>query len=377
MFKVIFLFSFAILLYTWVVYPAMISILARTKRRGKTPHYRELPYVSVIIAAYNEEGVIARRIENLLQQDYPKYKIEIILASDGSIDRTVEIVNKFEGVNVLNFKENRGRAAVYNDAAKEARGEIILFTDAETEFESGFIRKIAGMYSDPNFGVGAGDLTFRSTEDFGESEGIYWKMEKVLRYYEYLLDILPFASGACFSIRRKLYEQIPVHSDIDNILPLRVIQKGYKVFYCNDAIAYEYTVSNTKQLFRKRYRTALRSMSDILSELPNLMRKKKVGILFVLFSHRLLRWWSSLLLPSVFLFNFKLLNNNLIYQSIFVCQIIFYFLVLLGFMRDRFYLPQIIYRSSNIAYSFVIANLAFIFAIFGYILKRRITSYKT
>ncbi len=372
----IFWASFFLLFYTYIGYFLILKTLVWIKSKLKKTSIDEtkenknfvFSFVSIIIAAYNEEKVIARRIENLLRQDYPRDKMEIIVASDGSTDKTVEIARQYEkyGIKVLDFKQNRGKAAVHNDAAKEAKGEILIFTDAETEFERNFVKKIVEVYSDSKFGVGAGELIFRSPETFGETEGIYWEIEKKLRYYEYLLGILPFASGACFSIRKKLYEEIPLHSDIDNILPLRAIQKGYKVFYCKDAIAYEYTVSNPKQLFRKRYRTALRSMTDILSELSNLIKKKKWGVIFVLFSHRFLRWWGSLLVPVLFFINLKLFNYGLLYQIVFTCQILFYIFALLGFLQ----------KISSIAYSFILANIAFIFAIFSYFKGKKIASWK-
>jgi len=380
--EVWFWISLTSLIYVYFGYLGFLKLISIVKkvRNCDTAVYNNcLPIISVIVAAYNEEKSIGRRVKNLLEQDYPEDKLEIIVASDGSTDRTVEIAKQFEkyGVKILDFKQNRGRAAVHNDAARVAKGEIFIFTDAETEFEKDFVKNIIKMYSNKKYGVGAGELLFRSRESFGESESFYWKMEKKLRYYEYKLGILPFASGACFSIRKELYEQIPLHSDIDNILPLRAIQKGYKVFYCKDAVAYEYTVSNTKQLFRKRYRTALRSMTDILSELPNLVKKRKWGVIFVLFSHRLLRWWSSFLFPILFLLNLKLLNKNLAYQITFACQMIFYICGLLGFLQKIIKLPGPISKISNVTYSFILANIAFIWAIFSWLAGKKIFVYKT
>jgi len=378
--KLFFWINVIIIVYVYLGYFCILEILTFVFKKEIYSKFKaqKCPFISVIIAAYNEEKVIKKRIENLLQQDYPKDKLEIIVASDGSTDRTVEIAKQFEkyGVKVLDFKENRGRAAVHNDAAKVAKGEILIFTDAETEFEKDFVQKIVKMYSIPEFGVGAGELVFRSPKMFGETESIYWKMEKKLRYYEYLLGILPFASGACFSIRKKLYEEIPLHSDIDNVLPLRAIQKGYKVFYCKNAVAYDYTVSTPKDLFRKRYRTALRSMTDILIEIPGLIKSKKFGILFILFSHRLLRWWSSPLFPLLFFLNLKLLKYGLMYQIIFGCQMAFYILVVLGALQRITTLPQPLSKISNTAYSFILANIAFVFATFSFLIGKKISVYR-
>ena len=385
--KVLFWIAISPLFYTYLAYHVILKIAVLLKEgfgkkqdaAQRDESEAETPFVSVIIAAYNEERTIEARIRNLLSLDYPKEKLEIIVASDGSTDRTVELARQFENerVKVLDFKENRGRASVHNDAVKVAKGDILIFTDAETEFREDFVKEIVKMFASPKIGAGAGEILVRARNaPIGEAGIFYTSIERKQRHYEHKLGILPFASGACFCIRRRLWEDIPVHSDIDNVLPLRVIQKDFLIFYCKNAVAFDYAESERAQFFRKRYRTALRSMTDILSEVPRLAKKGKIGALFVLFSHRLLRWWGSLLIPIIFLSNLYLLESGWVYQWIFGCQLGFYGLALLGFLQDRFGFPKTTFRIAGAAYSFLLSNIAFLRAVTGYLLGKKITAYR-
>ena len=368
----IFWSSLIILFYTWIGYPFIIYLLTKIKRKPKVPTTPdELPLVSIIIAAYNEEEVIARRIENLLKQDYPKEKMEIIVASDGSTDRTVEIAKKYEGqgVRVLDFKKNRGRAAVHNDAVDVAKGEILLFTDAETIFEKNFVKNGVKWLANNRYGCGAGEFEFYYKDDIGRSENIYWKIEKKMRYWEFWLDILPFASGGCFFIRKELYEKIPYYSDIDNLLTLSTIAKGYKIFYAKDAKAYDFAVQGEKSYFKKRVRTTLRSFGDMLNYIPVLLKKKKWVTLWVLFSHRILRWLTGFFMGILLILNsIILISGELLYWGFFLAQIIFYSFAIAGKYQKL--------KIGRIFYSFLLANLASSIAIINLLTGKRISAWK-
>ena len=370
--KPIFWVSFTILFYTWVGYPSIIYLLTKIKRKPKVPTTPdELPSVSIIIAAYNEEKVIARRIKNLLEQDYPKEKMEIIVASDGSTDRTVEIAKKYEdqGVRVLDFKKNRGRAAVHNDAVDVAKGEILFFTDAETIFEKDFVKNGVKWLANNRYGCGAGEFEFYYKDEIGRSESIYWKIERKMRYWEFLLDILPFASGGCFFIRRELYEKIPPYSDIDNLSTLSTIAKGYKIFYAKDAKAYDFAVQGEKSHFKKRVRTTLRSFGDMLNYIPVLLKNKKWIALWVLLSHRILRWLTGFFMCILFITNsITFRSEGFLYLGFFLLQVIFYILAIAGRYRKV--------RIGRIFYSFLLANLASSIAIINLLTGKRIFAYK-
>ncbi|RLG29429.1 hypothetical protein DRN98_08420, partial [Methanosarcinales archaeon] len=225
----IFWSSLIILFYTWIGYPFIIYLLTKIKRKPKVPTTPdELPSVSIIIAAYNEEKVIARRIKNLLEQDYPKEKMEIIVASDGSTDRTVGIAKQYEkyGVRILDFKQNRGRAAIQNDGVKEAKGEIVVFTDAETEFKKNFLKNITKYFAE-NIGCVVGNLIYRPKDNsISQSEGLYFKFEKKIRELENRLGILATATGACMAVRKNLWKDLTPIDDSDFTTPLDIILQG-------------------------------------------------------------------------------------------------------------------------------------------------------
>ncbi len=362
--------TISFIVYTWLFYMLGLYLLSKIVKVFKTSNYfmvetpnhltPQLPFVSVIVAAYNEEKVIARRIENLLEQDYPKERIEIIVASDGSTDRTVEIAKKYEsqGVIVLDFKTNRGKASVHNDSVDVAKGDVLLFTDAETVFEKDFIINGIKWLANSKYGCGAGELEFYYKDEIGKSESMYWKIEKKMRYWEFLVEILPFASGGCFFIRKELYERIPPYSDIDNVLTLKTIAKGYKIFYAKDAKASDVAVNSSASFYKKRVRTTLRSFGDMVRCLPELFKKRKFTILWVLFSHRILRWLTGFFMGVVFLVNLLLVNKGLLYVTLFICQLVFYFFVLLGWYGEYKDRKSLIYKCGKIAFSFLLANLA-------------------
>lgn len=376
-----------LIVYTWLFYPLGLYLLSRIVKLFRASSYlsvetfddssSELPSVSVIVAAYNEEKVIARRIQNLLEQDYPKDKMEIIIASDGSTDRTVEIAKQYEsrGVKVLDFKENRGRASVHNDAVNVAKEEILVFTDAETIFEKDFLKNGIKWFKNNKYGCGAGEFTFYYRDEIGKSENIYWKIEKKMRYWEACLGILPFASGGCFFIRHELYEKIPSYSDIDNILTLSTVAKGYKIFYARDANAYDLAIQGARSHFKKRLRTTLRSMGDMLGYLPILIKKRKWITLWVLFSHRIFRWFTGVLMVMLFATNIIIVNQHLLYSVLFSLQLLFYILAISGWYSEVKNKQTFLFKISKIAYSFFLANLASTLAIIGLLMGKRISSY--
>ncbi|MCP4023525.1 MAG: glycosyltransferase, partial [Desulfobacteraceae bacterium] len=165
------------------------------------------PQVSVVIAAFNEEKNIAARIKNLLEQDYPG-QMEIIVASDGSNDNTVSISSQFKkfGVKVLDFKENRGRAKVHNDAIEDAAGDIVVTTDAETIFEKNFITQITAPFQDSRVGCTVGRLYFWDKKSgIAKAEGLYWKWEVRTRILQDKLGVLMTGTGACTAFRKILF----------------------------------------------------------------------------------------------------------------------------------------------------------------------------
>lgn len=373
--SVVFLGAMSLLLYTYVAYPLILLLLMRTSKNRTNPNRRpsnELPDVAVVVAAYNEEAMITNRINNVLEQDYPPEKLRVAIASDGSIDGTNSIVRAMQSDRVIlhAFPDRRGRAAVHNDVCAAIAADIVVFSDAETVFAPDFVRRLVSQFGDPSVGCCAGELTF-SADTPGlapQSEGLYWRYERLHRSWESALGVLPFASGACLAVRRNVLRAIDHRSDVDNVIPLEAILQGYKVVYEPTAKAYDTIPSETRQQFRRRTRTAARSMRDILIHLPPLMKQRRFDVLWTLFSHRLLRWWASFALPLLYLSNLWLIEQGPVYGFIFVVQTSFYGAAALGLAiegRHSRVSPVL-----SVPLGFTVANLAFTVATVRVVLGR-------
>ncbi len=374
-----------LIVYTWIFFPLLVILLAKSfnnKNKFQNNETNKIFKISVIVSAYNEEKNIKKKLINLFEQDYPLSHLEIIVASDGSIDRTNDIVREFNNVKLLDFKKNRGKAIINNDAAKVANGEILFFTDAETILANDYISNASNFFINQKYGCGSGNYTFHSAEAFGKSESLYWKIEKTIRESEYRIGILPFASGGCMMIRKELYKEIPSHSDIDNILPLFIISKGMKVFYANDAKAFDMAVNSEISHFNKRLRTTQRSLADIVSYLPKLINGGYYTITFTIFSHRILRWFTGILLLIVLLSSIVLSEFEKGFSSMWniylLMQILFYFLGLNGFIKERTKINFSFFnRIISFIYSFILANISFTIAILKILFGQKIRSWKS
>lgn len=381
--EIFFLVIYAILLITWVIFPAMmilVSLLFKSPENYKKN--KDFFFVSIIIAAHNESKNIANRINNIYELDYPKEMIEIIVVSDGSNDGTAEIANSFKNVSVIEFNENKGRAYAHNIAASNSNGEILIFSDAETLFASNFLIDSLKYFSNKNYGCGSGSYSFGYTESFGQSESWYWNIDKTIREGEFKLGVLPFASGGCLLVRASLYSQIPINSDIDNILPLRIISNGYKVFYAAKSLAYDKAVSSLTIHIKKRTRTTLRSLGDIFLCIPKLITKNKYLEVFILFFHKISRWATgvyivNLIFISIY-FSFIPPTNYVFLINLGIFFILMFFIAaFLGYLSSKFKkLNKSLFGSLLIfIFSFFMSLLSFTVAIFLFFIGRRIQGY--
>jgi len=375
--EVWFWISLTSLIYVYFGYLGFLKLISIVKkvRTCDTAVYNDcFPIVSVIVAAYNEEKSIGRRIENLLEQNYPKDKLEIIVASDGSTDRTVRIAKQFLGVKVLDFKENRGRAAIQNDGVKIAKGEVIVFTDSETEFEKNFLRRITEYFFYEKVGCVVGNLVYRTQRtSISESEGFYWKLEKKLRRLESDLGILSTATGACMAVRKNLWKDLAPIDDSDFTTPLDVILQGYKIVYAPDAIAYDIPPSSIKGELKARIRQTSKNFIGTLKRWGWRGWIKHPFVSWGLLSHKILRWLTLFFMIGAFISNLFLLNKGILYQLTFAGQVIFYLIAVIG-MAGEFLKVRI--RIASMIFSFCIANIGMGIGVIKGILGKAPGAYK-
>lgn len=356
--KLVFWICVLVPVYVFVGYPVLLWTIRHFYRRPVQRSNSYQPTVSITIAAYNEESNIRRAIQSALGQDYPKDKLEIIVGSDGSTDCTAEIVKSFstQGVRLLDLPRS-GKASTDNALIAAAHGDIVISTSAFAHAEPSWVRTIVSNFADPEVGcvTGADRMVNREVSSTSRSEVTYWSYEWWLRTLESDLGILCVSNGACLAFRRSLYQPIPPSSDVDNMVPLLVIQQGYRVIHDVDAWVYEEAISSPAEQLRNRTRQVSKSMWDILrmSRLLNPLRYP--GVAFSLWSHRLLRWSTPLFLCGVFLSCTALAIPYFTYRVLLAVQLAFYLVAcFLLFAGHHLTLP----RWLSLPASFLMVNIA-------------------
>ncbi|MFH1413966.1 MAG: glycosyltransferase family 2 protein [Candidatus Omnitrophota bacterium] len=326
---VIFWVLAGLIIYTYFGYPLTLIIASKLTKK-KIEKKEIFPSVSIIIAAHNEEKSIKEKLKNTIALDYPKEKLEIIVASDASTDRTNEFVRDFkdQGVKLISFKERLGKTFVQNEAVTKAGGEILLFSDATTIYEKRLLKKILSNFADPSVGGVGGELAYvnKSNSLVGRTGEIYWEYEKFLKKRENLITSLIGVSGCCYAVRKQLYE--PIKSDIisDFVIAQMIYKKGKRVVYEPEAISYETGNTNPKEEFKMRVRVATRTIHGIWY-MRFLLNPFKYGFFAMqLLSHKVLRYLIPIFLLGLFLVNIALFLSRpeLIYKLSLFLQISFY-----------------------------------------------------
>lgn len=344
-----------LVLYTYVGYPLWLFMLQRifVKPLQKGVY---LPTVSVVIAARNEEKNILRRLKNLLEQDYPSDKLDIVVVSDGSTDRTVELLSQQQcrQLSVINLSSNQGKAAALNAGVAASQGEIIVFTDARQQFETRVIKQLVSNFVDSKIGCVSGELIFLKDENntIQTEIGAYWKYEKWIRKAESVTGSVVGATGAIYAIRQNLFQSLPQGTLLDDVLtPMRIVMQGYRTVFDGSAIAYDVVSKDTSQEWKRKVRT-LAGNWQLLSLQPALLVPFVNPNWFRFVSHKLLR----LIVPFallVLLFSSFFLSGPF-YLGMSLLQLFCYLCAAIGLsapVARRF-------RLISLSYFFVIMNAA-------------------
>lgn len=364
-------FGYPILLYLAYAWAQIRRDWEYLKRRGdrrvRSVREAELPGVSFVIPAYNEEAVLPAKIENLRQLDYPKEKLEVIFVSDGSTDGTNRILESLKEPNfrVILQPQRQGKGSTLNQAVVEAHHPILLFSDTSTLFAPDSVRKLARHFTDPKVGGVCGALRFENSPESGQTEGFYWKYESMLRLMEARLGATLTASGAIYALRRECYDPVSADTVIEDfVIPMNARRMGFAVHYDPEAVATETAASTVAGEFTRRVRLAVgsfRAMKDLAgTPLPVFTR-------LALFSHKFLRWMVPFFLIGS-LVTSGLLWNHPVYRILFVAQMLFYLWALLGFFfRHR--LQKVRYALTG--YFLIAMNLAFLVGFIRFLTGRK------
>ncbi|MGA7964890.1 MAG: glycosyltransferase family 2 protein [Gammaproteobacteria bacterium] len=361
---------------------AIWVLSALRPRRLKTTEGNLTPSITLIVVAHNEASRIRARLENFLQLDYPEKRLEILLASDGSTDRTVENAQSIGSslVRVIEFKTRRGKSAVLNDVVPIANGELVVFADARQSFEAGVLRTMADVFMDPKVGAASGELMLVESADRSEVKsgvGFYWRYEKFIRLHESRVDSTVGSTGAIYAIRKALFKPIPDSVILDDVLiPMRVVRQGYRAWFEPRARAYDHGSNTMRREFQRKLRTIAGNFQLFYLE-PWLLSPFVNRLWLQTVSHKLMRLLSPLLLCIAFIANLLVVGETF-YGYVFAAQVVFYAAALAGFLASRgkgakrcpFYL--------NIPYTFCVLNAATIVAFFSLLAGRqRVTWNKT
>ncbi len=333
--QTIFWASAVLLVYTYAGYSALIRVWAHLRSRGthhprpsEAPFERPVePMVTLLIVAYNEAPRIRERLENILALDYPRDRLEVILASDGSADGTADVARAYlsKGVTVTAFETRRGKPAVLNDLIPKARGEIVVLADARQRFAPTVLRALVRPFVDPQVGGVSGELVLTDGEGSPTGAGVdlYWRYEKFIRRNESRVDSTIGATGAIYAIRRALFEPIPEDTILDDVLiPLRMTRHGYRVLFEPGAMAYDRAAGSAAEEFRRKVRTIAGNFQLFARE-PWVLNPAVNRLWFQTASHKGLRLLAPLLLAAVFASNAMLLRETF-YVSTMASQVLFY-----------------------------------------------------
>ena len=332
--KVIFWVSTALILYTFAGYPLLLLLLQRLFRRPVRKNNFE-PRVSMLIAAYNEADVIADKVQNALAVDYPPDRLEVVVASDGSTDRTAEIVSTLiqgEGghrVRLLNYPENRGKLSVLNDSVPQLKGEIVVFSDASSMLAPDALRELIGNFADDKVGAASGvyQVLSKDVAKLGRQEDLYWKYETYLKIQEAQLGALAGAHGSLYAMRKSLYPFPPLGTINDDfVIPTSVICRGYRIAYEPKAVAFEQ--AEEMEGFRRRIRITAGNVAQLLEIRPLLWPPRPL-VLFCFLSHKAARLIVPIAMVAAFVSNLVLWKQPL-YAWLLAGQAAFYALAIAG-----------------------------------------------
>jgi len=330
--EIICLLAVLAVVYVYVGYPALLCVIASLRRRRR-PEPGYTPFLSILIAACNEEAGIEEKLRQTLRLDYPPDAIEILVLSDGSEDRTDEIVRNFpdQRVRLVRIPARRGKTNAQNEGVKQAKGEVLVFSDATTIYHPLALKYLAANYQDAKVGAASGRYQYFDAEEAsptGMGTIAFWNYENMIKVRQSKAGTLTGCCGCIYSVRKSAYTDLAPDIISDLVQPLWVIQKGYRVAFEDRALAYEQTTESTQEEFAMRVRVVTRGMRGLLS-VPDLLKPwKHPWTTFQLFSHKIMRWMVPVFLLLV-LTSSAVLARQPYFRVFLILQLCFYGLALL------------------------------------------------
>jgi cellulose synthase/poly-beta-1,6-N-acetylglucosamine synthase-like glycosyltransferase len=343
--EIVFWVAAGLILYAHLGYPLLLAALVAIlgEPRGAAEDGGERPLVTLIIPAYDEEHVIERKVANARALDYPAGRLEVVVASDGSSDRTAQLARGAGADSVLELPRG-GKVAALNHAVKQARGSILAFSDANSYWQGDALRRLVARFTDERVGYACGQVRFEGGEG-GNQEGLYWRYEMAVRSMETRLAGITAGNGAIYAVRREAYVELDPSRGQDIGFPFELTKRGWRAVYEPAAVAEEKMAPTVEGEFRRK-RRMMSGLWDVMLKWGMLdPRGYGPGYALEIYSHRLLRYLTPWLHVLAFAANLALLGDGWVYVATMAIQVA----VLIGALLGRF-VPALPFR---IAYYYV------------------------
>jgi glycosyltransferase involved in cell wall biosynthesis len=368
--EVIFYISVILSVYSYFIYPAILLILPKRVNKSIESTVIDLPTISLIITAHNEEGRIEKKLINSLELDYPRDKLEIIVASDCSTDNTDDIVLGYaeKGVILVRVDDRRGKEYAQLSAIKASSGTILVFSDVATIIHGKALHSLAQIFMEHAIGAVSSVDNFLTPDNKIVGEGAYVKYEMWLRQLESKHAGLVGLSGSFFSARKYICEEWDIHSPSDFNIALNCAKKELVAVSSPDIVGSYKDIKDEKSEYNRKIRTVIRGITAI-SRHTMILNPFKYGLFsFQVWSHKIMRWGVPWFLLVCFVTNLAIYNNGLIFKISMFVQIIFYTISLIGSFLQRSRKLQLV----RIIYYFVRTNIALAHALILFLGGKRI-----
>ena len=348
--KIIFWTTMFIVFYTYLGYGILLYLIIRLKRlfkgnpvKSPLPSDDELPTMTLMICAYNEEDVVAEKMVNTRAIDYPKDKLRIMWVTDGSNDHTNELLAAYPEVDIVFSPERRGKTAALKHGLRELQTRYVAFTDANTMINAGALREIARLFMDPTVGCVSGEKRVAARKEgemAAEGEGLYWRYESTLKKWDSELYSAMGAAGELYAIDPTLVREVPDEALLDDfMMSMFIVDEGRRIAYTPDAYAQEYGSANIYEESKRKRRIAAGGLQSIwwLRRMLNPFRQPIVAFQYI--SHRVLRWSiTPIAMILLLLANIALViaGAGFLYQIVLILQILFYLMAFCGWLQNRY-----------------------------------------
>jgi cellulose synthase/poly-beta-1,6-N-acetylglucosamine synthase-like glycosyltransferase len=365
--KVLFWVCLFIVFYTYVGYGMLLYVVIRLKRlfKGKPqlpemPSDEELPTMTLMICAYNEQDIVAEKMQNTRALDYPQDKFRVMWVTDGSTDQTNELLKAYPEVDVVFSPERRGKTAALKHGLREVKTDLVAFTDANTMINPEAMREIARRFQDKTIGCVSGEkrVAARNGEMAAEGEGLYWRYESTLKKWDGELYSAMGAAGELYAIRPELCKEVPDNALLDDfMMSMYIVDDGYRIAYTPEAYALEYGSANIFEESKRKRRIAAGGLQSIwwLRRMLNPFRQPLVAFQYI--SHRVLRWSLTPIAMIILLaVNIALVATGagILYTILLILQLLFYLAALAGWWLNRHgHKNKLLYT----AYYFIFMNI--------------------